>query len=170
MDHYGISADYRRVVPPSRAVQRDAEAAGVQGVQGAAMELRDGTIVTGRTSDLMSAPSALVLNAVKTLSGLPGEMHLLSPGTISSIAALKTEVLGMSPPRLDLEEVLIALSVSAMTSPAADLAMRALPELSGRDAHLTAMPSTGDGAGLRKLGITVTSDARFLSDNLFLGE
>ncbi|HRZ77400.1 MAG TPA: DUF1846 family protein, partial [Bacteroidales bacterium] len=155
LEQYGLSPERRSVVLPAR--EEKGGAAG-RTPQGSALELPDGRIVRGRTSDLMSAASALVLNASKALSGLPREMHLLSPGTISSIARLKSTILGTHNPGLDLEEVLIALSVSAMTSPAADLAMKSLSSLRGCDAHLTSLPSAGDGSGLRELGINVTSD------------
>ncbi len=167
MEQYGLSPDRRSTVLPARGA---AAAAGVRDPQGAALELPDGRVVTGKTSSLMTAPAALVLNTVKSLAGIPQDMHLLSPGTIDSIARLKSDVLGTAAPELDLEEVLIALSVSAMTNPTADLAMRSLAALRGCDAHLTAMPSPGDAAGLRKLGVTVTSDPAFLSGNLFAGD
>lgn len=167
LSQYGLSPERRSVVLPAR--EEKGGAAG-RTPQGAALELPDGTIVRGRTSDLMSAASALVLNASKALSGLPREMHLLSPGTISSIARLKSTILGTQNPGLDLEEVLIALSVSAMTSPAADLAMTSLSSLRGCDAHLTSLPSPGDGSGLRELGINVTSDPGYPSGNLWAGQ
>jgi uncharacterized protein (UPF0371 family) len=166
LSQYGLTPEKRSVVIPAR--EEKATAAG-PAPQGAALELPDGTIVRGRTSSLMTASSALVLNASKVLAGLPREMNLLSPGTISSIARLKSSVLGTNSPELDLEEVLIALSVSAMTSPAADLAMKTLSMFRNCDAHLTSLPRSGDGSGLRKLGINVTSDPGYPSGNLWVG-
>jgi uncharacterized protein (UPF0371 family) len=164
LEQYGLSPERRGVVAPAREAR---SGSAIRDAQGAALQLEDGSIVVGRTSSLMSAPAALVLNAVKRVAGLPQEMHLLSPGTITSIARLKTEILRASASVLDLEEVLIALSVSAMTSPAAEFAMKSLTRLRTCEAHLTAIPAVGDSAGLRKLGINVTSDPNFPSSLLY---
>jgi uncharacterized protein (UPF0371 family) len=165
LEQYGLSPERRIVVLPARE-----EKAGSNGPnpQGAALELSDGTVVRGKTSELMSASAALVLNASKVLSGLPQDMHLLSPGTISSIARLKQTILGTVSPELDLQEVLIALSVSAMTSPAADLAMKSLSRLRNCDAHITSLPGAGDAMGLRELGVNVSCYLFFLSGYLFI--
>lgn len=134
----------------------------------AALQLRNGSIVTGRSSELMHASSAIVLNGIKQLAGLENSVHLLAPAIIQSIRKLKTAISSL-PLRLDLEEVLIALSVSAATSEPAALGMQKLTELRNCEAHLTHMPSSGDESGLRSLGINVTSDPRFRSSQLFNG-
>ncbi len=168
MEQHGLSPDRRAVVRPAR------EAAGQDGLSegptvGAALELPDGRMITARTSGLMTASAALVLNAVKCAGGLPAEMHLLSPGTIDSIARLKIDALGAASCILDLREVLVALSVSAMTSPAAEMAMGHLADLRGCEAHISSIPGAGDSAGLRELGINLTSDPVFAQGQLWLG-
>lgn len=132
----------------------------------AAIRLPDGTILTGKSSLLMHASSAAVLNAVKHLAGIPDGTHLLSPETIQSIRNLKTAI-GSLPLRLDLEEVLIALGVSAAGSQEAMRGMEKLTELRNCEVHLTHMPSSGDESGLRSLGINVTSEPRFSSSRLY---
>jgi uncharacterized protein (UPF0371 family) len=166
MSRYDIAPEQRRVVIPAREAALNAVAdAAIEG-SGAALELPDGSMITGHNSSLMHAPAALVINAAKALAGIPREMHLLSPGTIASIANLKMRVMGASTCSLDLEEVLIALSVSATNNPAAEFAMRELVRLRGCEAHLSHIPSPGDSTGLRKLGVNFTSDPRFASGNL----
>ncbi|MDD5634471.1 MAG: DUF1846 family protein, partial [Candidatus Omnitrophica bacterium] len=97
------------------------------------------------------------------------DAHLLSPKTIESIANLKEEVLKAKTISLDLEETLIALSICATTNPKAKLGMEKLKELKGCEVHLTHMPTPGDEAGLRKLGVNLTSEPRFSSKSLFIG-
>jgi len=164
LEQYGLTPERRAVVAPARDARR---ASKVPDGQGAALQLEDGSLAVGRTSELMTAPAALVLNAVKRAAGLPAEMHLLSPGTITSISRLKTEALRSQASTLDLGEVLIALSVSAMTSPAAELALNSLARLRGCEAHITAIPTAGDSSGLRKLGVNATSDPSFPSNLLY---
>jgi uncharacterized protein (UPF0371 family) len=137
-------------------------------VKAAAVELADGSIVTGKSSELMHASSAAVLNAVKKLAGIQDRIHLLSPATILSIRNLKRAINSL-PLRLDLEEVLIALSVSAASSEQAALGMEKLTDLRNCEIHLTHMPSSGDESGLRSLGINVTSDPKFSSTRLYKG-
>ncbi|NLP05376.1 DUF1846 domain-containing protein [Candidatus Fermentibacteria bacterium] len=166
MSRYDIEPEHRAVVPPARETARlRAEETSAEAT-GAALELPDGSVVTGHDSALMHAPAALVINAVKRLAGLPKDLHLLAPGTIASIANLKLMVTGASACSLGLEEMLIALSVSATTNPVAEFAMRELHRLRGCEAHLSHIPAPSDGAGLRKLGINFTSDPLFASGNL----
>jgi uncharacterized protein (UPF0371 family) len=117
----------------------------------------------------MHAASAVVLNAVKRLSGIPGEIHLLAPPVMESITGLKKDILRMRSVSLDLEETLIALGMSATANPAARAAMLRLVDLRGREFHTTHIPTPGDEAGLRRLGLNVTSDPTFASGSLFLG-
>jgi len=132
------------------------------------MELKDGTIVTGKNSLLMHAASSLILNAIKKLSGIPDEIHLLSPNVIESISNLKENILSAKTVNLDLEETLITLSISAATNHTAGLAMEKLKELNGCEVHMTYIPTSGDEAGLRNLGVNLTSDANFSTKGLFL--
>ncbi len=169
VEEIGVTPENRPVVVPARKIAADtATREGNKGIFcGAAIELPDGSILTGKNSALMHASSSLVLNAVKKLAEVPDKLHLLSPSTIESIRNLKEKVLQNKTLSLDLEETLIALSISAATNPTAQLAMEKLKELRGCDAHLTHMPTPGDEAGLRKLGINLTSDPNFSSTNLF---
>jgi uncharacterized protein (UPF0371 family) len=115
----------------------------------------------------MHAASSLVLNAIKHLSGLPDRLCLISPATISSIGNLKKDILHGKSVSLDLEETLVALSVSAMNNPTAQMAMEHLKDLAGCEVHMTHIPTPGDDAGLRRLGVNLTTDPNFSSKNLF---
>ncbi|MDD5629969.1 MAG: DUF1846 family protein, partial [Elusimicrobia bacterium] len=132
------------------------------------IELRDGAIVTGENSAMMHAASSLVLNAAKRLAEIPDKIPLLPANIIASIAHLKKEVLRTKQLSLDLEETLIALSISSASNPAAQLAVEKLGELKGCDVHMTHIPTPGDEAGLRRLGVNLTSDANFSSKCLFV--
>ena len=171
MRELGLDPSDRPVVEPARAAAARAEAAGAgnNGVCcGAAIRLADGTIVTGRNSALMHAASAAVLNAVKHLSRIPDEIHLLTPIVIESIAGMKKDVLRMKSVSLDLDETLIALGISAATNPAAKAALERLKELAGCEFHTTHLPTPGDEAGLRRLGVNVTADPAFASRSLVI--
>jgi uncharacterized protein (UPF0371 family) len=171
MEELGMRAEDRRVVGPARAAAAEAEATGKgnEGVfVGAAVELADGAILTGKNSPLLHAASAVVLNAIKRLSGIPDEIHLLAPTIMESIADLKKNILKMPSVSLDLEETLIALGMSATASPAAKAAMGRLRDLAGWEFHTTHIPTPGDEAGLRRLGVNVTSDPTFASRSLFI--
>jgi uncharacterized protein (UPF0371 family) len=167
MREYGLSPESRPVVLPAREkMHRMEERGGIPGeCFAAALMLEGGTIITGRGSDLMHASGAMILNAVKVLAGLDDGHNLLAPAVIDSIRELK-RTLHCLPLNLDLEEVLIALSVSAASSGEAAVAMSRLSELHGCEAHLTHMPSPGDENGLRNLGINITSDPEFRSNRL----
>jgi uncharacterized protein (UPF0371 family) len=166
-----LTAEDRPVVLPAREAAAGAESSGkgVNGIFcGAAMQLPDGEIVTGKNSPLMHASSSLLLNAIKQLANLPDEMHLLTPTVLQSIATLKEDILHGQSPTLDVEEMLIALSVSAAGNPAAQLAVEKLVDLRCCELHLTHLPTPGDEAGLRQLGLNYTSDPEFASRNLFI--
>lgn len=135
---------------------------------GAAIQLRDGTIVTGSNSPLMHAASSLILNATKYLAELPDRIKLLPPNIIHSISRFKQEVLGEKAVSLNLQETLIVLSISAITNTAAQLALEKLGELKSCEVHMTHIPTPGDEAGLRRLGVNVTSDPNFATKNLFI--
>lgn len=171
MENIGAKADDRPVVNPAREAAASCEqnGKGNNGVfSGAAIELKDGTIITGKNSTLMQAPASVILNAVKHLAKLPDNIHLISENIIDSISVLKKDTLNSKEVSLDLEETLIALSVSAITNPSAEIAMKTLSDLKLCEMHLTHMPTPGDEAGLRKLGVNLTSDADFISKNLFM--
>jgi uncharacterized protein (UPF0371 family) len=171
MEELGAKPEDRRTAVAAREAALEAEKAGKgsDGVYcGAALELEDGAIVTGKNSPLMHASSSLILNAVKRLAGLPNPLHLLPPTIIESLTHFKKDVLRGKMLSLDLEETLIALSISATMNPAAQIAVGKLKELRGREAHLTHIPSPGDEAGLRKLGVNLTSDPDFATKRLFV--
>ncbi|MFB3854676.1 MAG: DUF1846 domain-containing protein [Vicinamibacterales bacterium] len=172
MEELGVGPRDRRVVEPALAAARDARETGKgnDGIYcGAAIELADGRIVTGKNSPLMHASSSLVLNAIKELAGLPDSLHLLSPTVLVSVAHLKQKILAARTVSLDLEETLIALTVSATTNPTAQLAMEKLTELAGCDVHMTHIPTRGDEAGLRRLGVNLTSEPAMPTRNLLEG-
>ncbi len=164
--------------PEDRAVVRPAWEAARQGCEldkgnegifcGAAIELRDGTIVTGNNSSLLHAASSLVLHAIKFLAEVPEKIKLLPDMITDSVSNLKTDILNERSVSLDLEETLIALSISATTNPAAELAIEKLKNLRNCEAHMTHIPTPGDEAGLRRLGINLTSEPNFSTKNLFM--
>jgi len=170
MADINISADIRSVVLPARSIAQEAEEKG-QGNKGvfcgAALQLTDEKIITGKNTALMHATSSLILNAIKVMADIPDKIHLLSPTVIDSIRGLKKDILTMNSVSLDLDEALIALSISAASNPTAQLAMEQLQYLKGCEVHLTHIPSPGDEAGLRRLGVNLTSDAKFSSRDLF---
>jgi len=171
MKELGLKPEDRPVVEPARRAAEEArkKGKGNNGVFcGAAIELRDGTIVTGKNSPLMHAASSVVLNAVKTIADIPDKIHLLSPAIIEAVGNLKQKILGAKSVSLDVEEVLIGLSINASTNPAAGLALEKLGELRGCEVHLTHIPTPGDEAGLRRLGVNLTSDPTFSTKNLFI--
>ncbi|MCJ7645147.1 MAG: DUF1846 domain-containing protein [Candidatus Aminicenantes bacterium] len=172
MKELGLKPEDRRVVAPAREAAREAmeKGKGNKGIfVGAAIELRDGSLVTGKNSPLMHASSSLVLNAVKKLADIPDRIPLLSPGVIDSVARLKEDVMGANSVSLDLSEVLICLSINASTNPTVQMAMEKLKDLQGCEVHMTHMPTAGDEAGLRRFGINLTSDPEFASKSLFMG-
>ena len=159
----------RAVVAPARQAAESALAkgAGHDGIYcGTAIELPSGIIVTGKNSPLLHASSAAVLNAIKTLAGIPDAIDVLSSNVLESVGAMKTGILNGSEVSMNLEETLIALSVSAAANPMAQAALQKLRDLRGCEMHLTHMPPPGDEAGLRKLGLNLTCDANFSSRSL----
>ena len=172
MNEVNASPEDRKVVPVARAAAEEAKA-GNKGHKGqfcgAAIALMDGTIVTGKNSPLLHAGSSLILNAIKTMAGIPDKIHLLSPNVTESISRLKDIVLNIRNASLNVEETLIALSISAATNPSAQEAVNQLKNLRGCEAHMSHIPAPGDEAGLRRLGINLTSDPLFASQYLFSG-
>ncbi len=155
-----ITTDHRLVVPVANKLSAET------GLPAAALELPDGTIVTGKTTDLLGAASAVLLNAVKVLGGIDDSIHLISPYFIEPIQALKTNYLGSKNPRLHTDEVLIALSMCAVTDPNAKLALEQLPKLAGCQLHTTVILSPVDMKTFKKLGIEFTNEAVYENKGL----
>lgn len=171
MEELGVKVTDRAVVEVARIAAEEAEAKGKgnAGIYcGAAIQLNDARIITGKNSKLMHAASSLVLNAVKSLANIPDEILLLSPHIINQIAKLKEGILNAESESLDLEETLIALSISATTNHTAELAMNKLMDLKGCEVHMTHIPTPGDEVGLKRLGVNLTTDGKFSSRNLFV--
>lgn len=133
-----------------------------------ALELEDGTIVTSKTSKLLSAPAALILNALKYLAGINDELLLISPSIIEPISKMKINDLGNHNPRLHLDEVLIALAISATTNPLADLAIKQLGNLAYTQAHATVILPQVDMNILKKLKINVTTEPVVYAHKLYV--
>jgi len=171
MEELGVKITDRAVVEVARKTAEEAEAKGKGNAGifcGAAIQLNDGRILSGKNSKLMHAASSLVLNAIKVLANIPDEILLLSPHIINQIAKLKEGILNTESESLDLEEALIALSISATTNHTAELAINKLIELKGCEVHMTHIPTPGDEVGLKRLGVNLTSDGKFSSHNLFV--
>ena len=133
-----------------------------------ALQLKDGTIVDAKTSQLLSAPAALILNALKHLAKINDDMLLLSPAIIEPITALKVNDLGNHNPRLHADEILIALAISARTNPLAEMAIKQLPNLAGCEAHSTVILPQVDSGIFKKLKINLTSEAEFYAHKLYV--
>ena len=161
MNRAGITTDYRACV--KAALDREVATGG----PAVAIELGDGRIVTGKTTPLLGASAAALLNALKVLGGINDAIHLLPPAVIEPICHLKTEVLGGHNPRLHADEILIALTMSAATNPAAALAMEQLPKLKNTEAHASVIVSTVDSALYRKLGIRLTTEPKYQTKKLY---
>lgn len=171
MKELDVKVTDRKVVEIARKSSEEAELTGKgnEGIFcGAAIQLPDDKIVTGKNSHLLHAASSVVLNAIKILANIPDEIYLLSPQVITQIAKLKKGILNAGSESLNLEETLIALSISSTTNHTAELAMNKLSELQGCEMHMTHIPTPGDEAGLKRLGVNLTTDGRFSSRNLFV--
>lgn len=161
MSKAGASTWERSVVGPALEVEK------ATGQPGCAIELLDGTIITGKTSPLLGCSAAMLLNALKYLAGIDAQVDLLSRESIEPIQTLKTEHLGSRNPRLHTDEVLIALSVSAGTDPQARAALGKLKELKGCNVHTTTILGSVDEGIFRNLGILVTSEPKFQRKSLY---
>lgn len=156
-----ISTEDRKVT--SAALIR----AEVTGAPAAALELEDGRIITGKTSDLLGASAALLLNTLKELAEIPHETHVISPASIEPIQKLKTAYLGSKNPRLHTDEVLIALSSSAATSDVAKKALEQLPKLKGCQVHSSVMLSSVDRTIFQKLAVQLTCEPVYEHKKLY---
>ncbi|MFC1872567.1 DUF1846 domain-containing protein [Chloroflexota bacterium] len=171
MEELSVRVTDRLVIEAARktAVEAEAQAKGNDGIYcGAAIELDNGRIVTGKNSQLMHASSSLILNATKVLANIPDEILLLSPNIIKQISKYKEMVINSESTSLDLEEAMIALSISAATNPTAELAMEQLANFRGCEMHMTHIPTPGDDVGLKRLGVNLTTDGKSTSDLLFV--
>ena len=155
MKKVGVTVADRKVVAAALAKEEET------GNPAAAMELPDGRIVTGRTSDILGAASALLLNALKTQAGINDRLYLISPAVLNPITHLKVDHLGNRNPRLHTDETLIALSISAATNPTAELAMEALSSLRGSEVHSTVILSPVDEKVFKRLGINLTCEPKY---------
>ena len=157
----GISLEERKCIAPALAkAAKTAHPA-------AAIELNDGTIITGKTSDLLGCTSAMLINALKYLAGISDRVPLLPANVIEPICSLKTTSLGGHNPRLHTDEVLIALAISAVNNPLAALALEQLPKLRGAQSHSSVILSQVDSGVLRKLGISHTSEPVYETKKLY---
>ena len=161
MTKVGIDPSFRRVVSPAL------DKAALTGEPAAAIELNDGTIVTGKTSKLMGASAAALLNALKYLGGIDDSVLLLPVEVMQPIQKLKVENLGNNNPRLHSDEILLALAISANTSAIASLAMEQLPKLKGAQAHVSVMLSNIDKNVYKKLGIDITTEPIYATKKLY---
>ena len=161
MNSLDISSADRPVV---KAALDKAEATGGPAV---ALELNDGTIVTGKTTSLLGASSACLINALKALAGIDKKLPLIAPGVIKPIQHLKVEHLGNHNPRLHTDELLIALTICAVTNPMADLAIDQLAKLKGAEAHSTVILSHVDEDLFKKLGVNISFEPKYQAKKLY---
>ena len=161
MNSIGLSSDDRPVV--AKALEK-AEKTGGPAV---AIELHDGTIITGKTSSLLGASSACLMNALKYLAGIDKKLLLIAPGVIEPIQHLRVEHLGNHNPRLHTDELLIALSICAVTNPLVELAIDQLDKLRGCEAHSTVILSRVDENLFSKLGVNITYEPRYQAKKLY---
>ena len=153
MNMEGITVSDRKVAV--KALERAQQTGG----PAAALELEDGRIITGKTSNLLGASAALLVNVLKELAGIDHNVHIISPEAIEPIQKLKVDYLNSKNPRLHTDEILIALSASAAVNPIAELALSQLPKLKGCQAHTSVMLSSVDIKTFKKLGVQLTSEA-----------
>lgn len=163
MEQVGINIEARKVVGAANVK------AELTGAPAAAAELPDGRIITGRTSSLLGASAALLLNCVKALADIPDTTELISPTVIEPVQKLKTDVLGNHNPRLHTDEVLVALSICAATDDNAKRAMDQLKNLRGCEVHSTVILSEVDRNVFRKLGVNLTSEPKYQTQKLYHG-
>ncbi|MCL1952449.1 MAG: DUF1846 domain-containing protein [Oscillospiraceae bacterium] len=161
MRQVGVTPEYGLAVRPAL------EKAKAGGCPAMALILHDGSVVTGKTIDVLTAASTLVINCVKRLAGIPDDIHLIAPHVLEPMLTLKKTILYDRNPLLRLDEVLGALSICAATDPAAKKCFLALRSLRGCQAHSSHMLSRADEGALKKLGVNVTCTPEFASDDLY---
>jgi len=171
MDDAGLVVENRLVVTPAREyaeLKRNCDVK-YENVVVMAIEMPDGTMITGRSSRRMVAAAAAILNAVKKLTGVSDDIHMISPSVLSTLQDLKTNILNQERSSLNCEEVLTALTISAAHNPTAHAATESLIHLKGCRAHCTAILSDKDENTLTALGVDVTSDPEYVTTNLYFG-
>lgn len=164
MNECGITPLDRRVVVEARKKEEDT------GEPAMAIELPDGRIVTGKTSDLFGPSSAALINAIKTMAGIPKATHLIEPEDVVPIQDLKVNDLGNHNPRLHSDELLIALAITAKKNFYAARALAEIKKLNGAEAHCTVMMPEEDASIYQRLGINVTMDPRYQQQKLYHGK
>ena len=170
MKNHNLQNHDRKVVLPARkaALEAQDKGKGIDGIFcGAALELKNGTIVTGSNSPLLHAASSLILNAVKQMAGIPKAIDLLPASALESLSHFKKDILNGRKVSLDLEETLIALSMSAISNPAPKISMEKLKELRDCEVHLTHMQKPGDASCLIKLVLNLPIHPNFPTMSLF---
>ncbi|MBP9988893.1 MAG: DUF1846 domain-containing protein [Ruminococcus sp.] len=161
MKQAGIDVDERPVI---KAALEKAELTGEPAL---AIEIGDGKLVTGRNSTLMGPSAAAMLNALKELAGIRDDVYLIPPAVIEPVQSLKVNYMGNNNPRLHVDEILIALSVSAATNPIAQLALEQIPKLRGMEAHSTVILTSRDENLFKKFGINITCEPQYHTKSLF---
>ena len=161
MEQAHVSLENRKVAVLANKVAEET------GMPAAAIEMNDGTLIAGKTSELLGASSAMLLNALKYLAGIPKEVKLISPLVIEPICNLKTTHLGHKNPRLHVGEVLLALSICALTDINARNALQKLDDLRCCEVHTSVILSSNDVATLKKLGVNLTSDPKYQTKKLY---
>ena len=161
MKQAGVTVHDRKVVDAALSYAEET------GGPAAALELDNGKMILGKTSDLLGALSAVLLNALKELAGIDRHYHVISPAAIEPIQLLKTEYLGSHNPRLHTDEVLIALSTTAASDKAALKALEQLSRLSGCQAHTSVMLSEVDIKIFKRLGIQLTMEPQYENDHIY---
>ena len=161
MEQAGVSPENRRSARAANALEA------ATGKPAAAMELADGSVVTGKTKDLLGCASAMLLNALKTLAGIPDEVKLIAERVIEPIQRLKVTSLHNRNPRLHTDEVLIALAICAVDDEFAARAIAQLPRLKGLEAHASVLLSPVDEDTFRRLGVNLTCQPKHETQRLF---
>ena len=161
MNQVGVSTSDR---PVAAAALKKAEETGAPAT---AIQLVDGTVITGKTSSLLGASSAMLLNSLKVLAGIPDDINLISPTVIEPIQKLKTGIMGNHNPRLHTDEILIALSICAVTSDVAKMALEQVKNIRGLEAHSTVILSRVDEQVFRKLGVNLTCEPKYQTKKLY---
>lgn len=169
MEELNLKEEDRSVVLPAReySIKKKDESNKSEIPSVVALQLEDGTIITGRGSEIMDAPAAVVLNSIKHLANISDEIHLISPVILEPIQNLKFKTLGIKNTVLNCEEILIALSICAATNPTAQVALNKLSFLKGCQAHSTTIISHNDEQTFRRLEIDITCDPEYQSENLY---
>ena len=162
MKQAGVTSDDRPVI--AAALKKSEE---TEGAPAAALQLPNGKIITGKTSSLLGASAALLLNALKELGGINEDIMLISPAVIEPVQDLKVNHLGNHNPRLHTDEVLVALSICATTNPTAEIAMNQIQKLRGCEAHSTVILSQVDVNTFKKLGINLTCEPQYQTKKLY---